>query len=461
MNRNNEHNTERTADATNDKHLRLPALRSHPALPRRTAAPLHRIGDHLGVATADRFVPQQRQHPRADGGRAQRPSHAGALGVADAVQLLRRDAGLGQRRPHDAHHVVLVMPGRLARQEALARRGDVRLARVRQDLRLAVCAVADDAYAQLVGAALDAHGEHVAVLAHRRRHYQLLVQMKNLSHGVLKRRQYAIWEGCLKLRPFKARRSVGGYDEVVGGDVHGVRRALLGRGRPRRLQPVPGAGDGDAAHDAVVHGALQHVPAGREQAQPEAGRRCGGSVQAGEHHIGQRVQDGDREQHQSRHAGAASAAHGLPRGFAHGEGGQHSCSYGYVPLLFEDDERAQIVEEYNSGQFYGSKLAIGIFDAPGEPLESDSKATAPRTPTAVVAASVTALFCLGLVLHQRRRYQNGYAPIYLTKGGHVQGKKSPTSKGAPEERSLRPDDAAGSSAGGHTFKQEANERFAV
>ncbi|KAG6590663.1 uncharacterized protein IUM83_15429 [Phytophthora cinnamomi] len=139
----------------------------------------------------------------------------------------------------------------------------------------------------------------------------------------------------------------------------------------------------------------------------------------------------------------------------------HSCSYGYVPLLFEDDERAQIVEEYNSGQFYGSKLAIGIFDAPGEPLESDSKATAPRTPTAVVAASVTALFCLGLVLHQRRRYQNGYAPIYLTKGGHVQGKKSPTAKGAPEERSLRPDDAAGSSAGGHTFKQEANERFAV
>lgn len=80
------------------------------------------------------------------------------------------------------------------------------------------------------------------------------------------------------------------------------------------------------------------------------------------------------------------------------------------------------MQEYNSGQFYGSKVAIGIFDAPGEPLESDSKATAPRTPTAVVAASVTALFCLGLVLHQRRRHQNGYAPIYLSKGGSVQGK---------------------------------------
>ncbi|KAE9141525.1 hypothetical protein PF007_g147 [Phytophthora fragariae] len=132
---------------------------------------------------------------------------------------------------------------------------------------------------------------------------------------------------------------------------------------------------------------------------------------------------------------------------------------GYKRHALSDDERAQIVEEYNSGQFYGSKLAIGIFDAPGEPLESDSKATASRTPTAIVAASVTALFCLGLVLHQRRRHENGYAPIYLTKGGHVQGKKSPTAKATPEERSLRPADAAGT--GGHTFKQEANERFAV
>ncbi|GMF38096.1 unnamed protein product [Phytophthora fragariaefolia] len=118
------------------------------------------------------------------------------------------------------------------------------------------------------------------------------------------------------------------------------------------------------------------------------------------------------------------------------------------------------MEEYSSGKFYGSKLAIGIFDAPGEPLESDSKATAPRTPTAIVAASVTALFCFGLVLHQRRRQQNGYAPIYLTKRSYIQGKKSPTAKAAPEERSLHPADAAGTSTEGRTFKQ-AIERFAV
>ncbi|KAL3668116.1 hypothetical protein V7S43_006979 [Phytophthora oleae] len=132
---------------------------------------------------------------------------------------------------------------------------------------------------------------------------------------------------------------------------------------------------------------------------------------------------------------------------------------GYKRHALSDDERAQIVEEYNSGQFYGSKLAIGIFDAPNLPFESDSKETAPRTPIAVAAASISALFCLAMVLHQRRRNQNGYAPIYLTKGGHVQGKKAPTAKEAPEERSLRPADAAGT--GGQTFKQEANERFAV
>ncbi|KAF1787486.1 hypothetical protein GQ600_24522 [Phytophthora cactorum] len=100
-------------------------------------------------------------------------------------------------------------------------------------------------------------------------------------------------------------------------------------------------------------------------------------------------------------------------------------------IAFQDEERAQIVEEYNSGQFYGSKLAIGIFDANNLPFESDSKETAPRAPIAVVAASVSALFCLGLVLHQRRRLQNGYAPIHLSKRGHVQGKKSPTAKDAP------------------------------
>ncbi|OWZ23439.1 hypothetical protein PHMEG_0001687 [Phytophthora megakarya] len=132
---------------------------------------------------------------------------------------------------------------------------------------------------------------------------------------------------------------------------------------------------------------------------------------------------------------------------------------GYKRHPLSDDERAQIVEEYNSGEFYGSKLAIGIFDAPNLPFESDSKETASRTPIAVVAASVSALFCLAMVVHHRKRLQNGYAPIYLTKGGNVQGKKSPTAKDTPEERSLRPADAAGT--GGQTFKQEANERFAV
>ncbi|RLN66784.1 hypothetical protein BBJ29_000010 [Phytophthora kernoviae] len=132
---------------------------------------------------------------------------------------------------------------------------------------------------------------------------------------------------------------------------------------------------------------------------------------------------------------------------------------GYQRHSLSDDERAQIVDEYNIGKFYGSKLAIGIFDEPDLPFESDSHENTSRPPMAVVAASISGLFCLGLVLHHRKRLQNGYAPIHLTKGDHVQGKK-PT-KETPEERSLRPADAAGSCTEGQTFKQEVNERFAV
>ncbi|RLN90367.1 hypothetical protein BBJ28_00009947 [Nothophytophthora sp. Chile5] len=122
------------------------------------------------------------------------------------------------------------------------------------------------------------------------------------------------------------------------------------------------------------------------------------------------------------------------------------------------DKRAQIMEEYNTGQFYGSKLAIGIFDTPELPSESDSQENTTRSPFAVIAVSASVLASIGLILHHRQRLQNGYAPILFAKGGHVQGKKP--SKTTPEQRALRVADPVGSTEG-QTFKQEANERFAV
>ncbi|KAG7396168.1 hypothetical protein PHYBOEH_002665 [Phytophthora boehmeriae] len=132
---------------------------------------------------------------------------------------------------------------------------------------------------------------------------------------------------------------------------------------------------------------------------------------------------------------------------------------GYQRHTLSDDERAQIVDEYSTGKFYGSKLAIGIFDEPDLPFEANSQENPLRPNMAAIAASISGLLCLGLVLHHRKRLQNGYAPIHLPTGGHVQGKKA--TKEAPEERSLRPADAVDSCTEGQTFKQEANERFAV
>ncbi|RLN14883.1 hypothetical protein BBJ28_00011257 [Nothophytophthora sp. Chile5] len=131
---------------------------------------------------------------------------------------------------------------------------------------------------------------------------------------------------------------------------------------------------------------------------------------------------------------------------------------GYKRHSLSGDERAQIVEEYKTGQFYGSKLAIGIFDTSELPSESDSQENTPRSPFAVIAVSASVLASIGLILHHRQRLQNGYAPILFAKGGHVQGKKP--SKTTPEQRALRAADPVGSSEG-QTFKQEATERFAV
>lgn len=105
--------------------------------------------------------PQQTQHPRRDGDALKRGTHAGALGVADAVDIVDAHAGVLERLLDEPDDPGPVMPRRVLGQETLAGRRDEGVADVGEDLRgAAVIRVQDEAHAQLVGGALEADGDH-------------------------------------------------------------------------------------------------------------------------------------------------------------------------------------------------------------------------------------------------------------------------------------------------------------
>lgn len=134
-------------------------------------------------------------------------------------------------------------------------------------------------------------------------------------------------------------------------------------------------------------------------------------------------------------------------------------------------ERARIAEQYKKGKFYGSNLAIGIFDSPNTPLESVSNAqdkTFSRSPIGIFIVLGSAGLSIGLLFHHRRRLHNGYAPIAILKrrqeslqvarrksaaAAAVNGKK-------PELTSLRQPNPVPANEE-TTIKHEQNERFAV
>jgi hypothetical protein len=126
-----------------------------------------------------------------------------------------------------------------------------------------------------------------------------------------------------------------------------------------------------------------------------------------------------------------------------------------------DNERAQIVAKYNAGEYFGSNLAIGIFDGdelPGAPEEHTGSVTRDlsRSPIVVFAVLGGVVLAIGLLL-QQRRLQNGYTPIVKKVGGG-QGKALDGS-----ERSALQTSSSSTSLKGEvkTLKTEPTERFAV
>jgi hypothetical protein len=123
------------------------------------------------------------------------------------------------------------------------------------------------------------------------------------------------------------------------------------------------------------------------------------------------------------------------------------------------DERAEIVEQYKKGKFYGTNLAVGIFDTPNLPLDSVSNSedkSFARSPVGIFVVLGSAVVSIGLLFHHRRRLNNGYAPIVIMKRGQLQA-KTPSN---PQLATLRHPNPVPVNEE-TTIKHEQNERFAV
>ncbi|GLD93174.1 hypothetical protein PINS_up001766 [Pythium insidiosum] len=126
------------------------------------------------------------------------------------------------------------------------------------------------------------------------------------------------------------------------------------------------------------------------------------------------------------------------------------------------DERAQIVAEYKDGNFYGSNLALAVFDTPQLPSENasegDDKAMS-RSPVGLFAVIASATISIGLLFHHRRRLHNGYAPIVIMKRGQLQGRNAAATPQPTPQRSLSTPGTARTE--GTALTRETSERFAV
>lgn len=114
---------------------------------------------HLDVGDAmvdgnDGLAPEQGEGADGGGGDLERRAHAGALGVAEAVDVGGRQAGIREGGAEEGQQVAEVVVGRLPGEEAVARRRDVGVAGVGED----VAVEGDDAHAYLVGRPLEPHG---------------------------------------------------------------------------------------------------------------------------------------------------------------------------------------------------------------------------------------------------------------------------------------------------------------
>ena len=106
---------------THIQHHGIRCLSSHPPHLHMCHAMIHRDQG---------LTPQSCQRPTGHGARPKRSAHPRPFRVADAGYLACGKAGFGQRQPDQGHHVLLVMPGRVAWQEPVAWRRNVGLSGV-------------------------------------------------------------------------------------------------------------------------------------------------------------------------------------------------------------------------------------------------------------------------------------------------------------------------------------------
>ncbi|TYZ59150.1 hypothetical protein PybrP1_000075 [[Pythium] brassicae (nom. inval.)] len=145
---------------------------------------------------------------------------------------------------------------------------------------------------------------------------------------------------------------------------------------------------------------------------------------------------------------------------------------GYKHHSLAEAERLKIAEQYKKGKFFGSNLALGIFESPNMPLEPASNAqnkTFSRSPIGIFIVLGSAGLSVGLLFHHRRRLHNGYAPIVILKRRQqnlqdARRKSAAASAAAnakkPELASLRQPNPVPTNED-TTIKHEQNERFAV
>lgn len=80
------------------------------------------------------LAPQQTEHARGNGDALQRGAHAGAFGIANAVDIINGNAGFSQGLFHKSDNPGPVMSSRILGKKTFAWRGDECMADIGQDL---------------------------------------------------------------------------------------------------------------------------------------------------------------------------------------------------------------------------------------------------------------------------------------------------------------------------------------
>lgn len=117
---------------------------------------------HAVIDGDDGLVPELGQDPDGGGTDLKRGPHAGAAGVAEAVEVGGGEGGGFEGGEDEGEDMVEVVACGVAGEEAMAGRGDEGVAGVGEDGAVE----GDDSDADLVGGALDAEGDELVLGRH-------------------------------------------------------------------------------------------------------------------------------------------------------------------------------------------------------------------------------------------------------------------------------------------------------